>query len=98
MTSSASPVITKKNVFIIYTYSLIVSLIIYTAIERIALPIMLRSRVFESWFDCDQAESGVMTFASYRYQAIRHSPLSITCTPPLLLYVLTLGTGTDKLC
>lgn len=36
-----------------------------------------------------------MTFASYRYQAIRHSPLSITRTPPLLLYVLTLGTGTN---
>lgn len=78
MTSSASPVITKH--FFIYTYSLI----IYTSVGRIALPIMLRSRVFESWFDCDQAESGVMTFASYRYQAIWHSPLSITCTPPLL--------------
>lgn len=36
-----------------------------------------------------------MAFASYGYQAIRHSPLSITRTPPLLLCVLTLGTGTD---
>lgn len=85
MTSSSSPVTTISFSFLfLYICSLIVSLIIYIPIGRIALPIMLRDRVFRvmAWLRSDR--NGVMTFASYRYQAIRRSPLSITRTPPLI--------------